>query len=125
MPHVSTWFFTVAALCATVGMAWGIQMAATHDHLLSPAHAHLNLVGWVTMGLFGLYYRLTPAAAGRLAWVQFALAFAGVLLLVPGIALAILGGSEALAVVGSCLTIAAMAIFAVTVLRHGLGAAEA
>jgi hypothetical protein len=122
MQSVGTWFFTVAALCATVGMAWGIQMAATHDHLLSPAHAHLNLVGWVTMGLFGLYYRLTPAAAGRLAWVHFALALAGVLSMVPGIALAILGQTEALAVAGAFLTIASMVIFVVTVLRHGLGA---
>jgi hypothetical protein len=122
MQSVGTWFFTVAALCATVGMAWGIQMAATHDHLLSPAHAHLNLVGWVTMGLFGLYYRLTPAAAGRLAWVHFALALAGVLSMVPGIALAILGQTEALAVAGAFLTIASMVTFVVTVLRHGLGA---
>lgn len=124
MQSVGTWFFTVAALCATVGMAWGIQMAASHDHLLSPAHAHLNLVGWVTMGLFGLYYRLTPAAAGRLAWVHFTLAFAGVLLMVPGIALAILGQTEALAVAGSFLTIASMVIFVVTVLRHGFGTRE-
>lgn len=121
MQRVGTWFFTVAALCATVGMAWGIQMAATQDHLLSPAHAHLNLVGWVTMGLFGLYYRYTPTAAGRLAWVHFILAFAGVLLMVPGIALAILGQTEALAIAGTFLTIASMVIFVVTVLRHGLG----
>jgi cbb3-type cytochrome oxidase subunit 1 len=122
MQRVGTWFFTVAALCAAVGMAWGIQMAATHDHLLSPAHAHLNLVGWVTMGLFGLYYRLTPAAAGRLAWVHFALAVAGVLLMVPGIALAILGQTEALAIAGSFATIASMVLFVGTVLRHGFGA---
>jgi cbb3-type cytochrome oxidase subunit 1 len=121
MRPVSTWFFTVAALCATVGMAWGIQMAATHDHLLSPAHAHLNLVGWVTMGLFGLYYRLTPSAAGRLAWVHFALALAGVTLMVPGIALAILGQTEALAIAGSFATIGSMLLFVLTVLRHGLG----
>jgi cbb3-type cytochrome oxidase subunit 1 len=121
MRPVSSWFFTVAALCATVGMAWGVQMAATHDHLLSPAHAHLNLVGWVTMGLFGLYYRLTPVAAGRLAWVHFALALVGVLLMVPGIALAVLGQTEVLAIAGSFATIGSMLLFVLTVLRHGLG----
>jgi hypothetical protein len=121
MRPVSTWFFTVAALCATVGMAWGIQMAATHDHLLSPAHAHLNLVGWVKMGLFGLYYRLTSVAAGRLAWVHFALALVGVILMVPGIALAVLGQTEVLAIAGSFATIGSMLLFVLTVLRHGLG----
>jgi len=50
MQRVGTWFFTVAALCAAVGMAWGIQMAATHDHLLSPVRAHTNPVGWGQMG---------------------------------------------------------------------------
>jgi len=60
MKGVANWFFTTAALCVLIGMAWGIQMAATGDHSLSPAHAHLNLVGWVTMGLFGLYYHNVP-----------------------------------------------------------------
>jgi hypothetical protein len=54
--------------------------------------------------------------------VHFALALAGVLSMVPGIALAILGQTEALAVAGAFLTIASMVIFVVTVLRHGLGA---
>jgi hypothetical protein len=124
--QVGSWFFTVATLAATVGMGWGIQMAATHDHLLSPAHAHLNLVGWVTMGLFGLYYRLTPSAASRwLAWVHFGLAFSGLLTLVPGIALATLGVSEGLAIAGSFLTIGSMVIFVLTVLRHGFGPVSA
>jgi hypothetical protein len=44
--------------------------------------------------------------------------------MVPGIALAILGQTEALAVAGSFLTIASMVIFVVTVLRHGFGTRE-
>jgi hypothetical protein len=35
-------------------------------------HAHLNLLGWVTLALFGLYYRAFPAAADTtLAKAQF------------------------------------------------------
>jgi hypothetical protein len=44
-------FFLAAVLCVSVGMAWGIQMAVSEDHLLAGAHAHLNLVGWTTMAL--------------------------------------------------------------------------
>ena len=27
-----------------------------------PAHAHLNLLGWVSLFLFGIYYRMHPKA---------------------------------------------------------------
>lgn len=116
-------FFAVAALSVLAGMVWGIAMAISQDHLLSPAHAHLNLVGWVTMGLCGLYYAQTPAAAAtRLARVHAGLAVAGLALIVPGIALAIKGKGEALAGAGSMVTLAAMAVFVWTLFRHGLGA---
>lgn len=115
-------FFLAAVLCVSVGMAWGIQMAVSQDHLLSGAHAHLNLVGWTTMALFGLYYRLTPQAAGtRLARLHAGIAILGVLVMVPGIAVAITTGQPSLAAMGALLTALSMAIFLVTVLRHGLG----
>ena len=115
-------FFVAAVLCVSVGMAWGIQMAISQDHMLSGAHAHLNLVGWTTMALFGLYYRLTPhAAATWLARLHAGIAILGVLVMVPGIALAITTGQPTLAAVGALLTALSMAIFLVTVLRHGLG----
>lgn len=126
MRDVGFVFFLAAVLCVLAGMLWGIQMAISHDHLLSGAHAHLNLVGWTTMALFGLYYHLTPqAAAARLAWVHAGTAVLGVLLMVPGIALAITTGNPALAAVGAVLTTLSMAIFLVTVLRHGLGTRSA
>ncbi len=118
MKGVASWFFGTAALAVMIGMGWGIAMAATGDHSLAPAHAHLNLVGWVTMGLFGVYYHLVPAAAGRLAQVHFGVALVGVALMVPGIAMAQTGGSEALAKGGSVLSILSMLIFLVTVFRH-------
>jgi hypothetical protein len=126
MRDVAFVFFLAAVLCVSVGMAWGIQMAISQDHLMSGAHAHLNLVGWTTMALFGLYYRLTPQAAGTwLARLHAGTAILGVLVMVPGIALAITFGEPALASVGALLTALSMAIFLFTVLRHGLGSREA
>ncbi len=124
MRGVSSWFLTAAALVALLGMGWGITMAATGDHTLAPAHAHLNLIGFVAMSIFGFYYALTPrAAAGRLARVHFALTVLAVLVFAPGIAMAISGRGETLAAAGSILAILAMAIFAFTVIRHGVGRA--
>jgi hypothetical protein len=100
-------------------------MAASNDHSMVGAHAHLNLVGWVTMALFGIYYRLTPQAAqGWLPRVHAAVAIPGVAIMVPGIAVATSGGSPGPAILGSVLVFASMLIFLLTVIRHGFGAGE-
>ncbi len=125
MRSIPTLFFAAAGLFALAGMAWGIQMSASHDHSLSPAHGHLNLIGFVAMSVFGSYYALTPAAAAsRLAAAHFAIAVLAVLVITPGIVLAITGRTEALAKVGSVLAILTMALFVVTVLRHGAGSGQ-
>ncbi|MBO3760750.1 hypothetical protein J5J10_05815 [Ciceribacter sp. L1K23] len=118
MRGLSFFCLATAVAYALVAMALGIFMAASHDHMLAPAHAHLNLVGWVSVALYGLFYHAVPAASGmRLAKVQVGFATAGVVTLCPGIALAVLGISEGLAVLGSFLTIIAMALFATVVFR--------
>ncbi|MAW89121.1 MAG: hypothetical protein CMJ42_21595 [Phyllobacteriaceae bacterium] len=109
-------FVATAALFVTIGMAWGIQMSASGNHMLAGAHAHLNLVGWVTMGLFGFYYHLVPTAGERmLAKVHYAVATLGVVTIVPGIVMAITQQGETLAKIGSVLTILSMLIFLYTV----------
>lgn len=105
-------------LSVTLGMAWGIQMSATGNHALSPAHAHLNLLGWVGFSIFAFYYHAVPAAAqGLLARLHLAAAVLGLATIVPGIVLALTGQGETLAKIGSVLTLASMLIFALVVLR--------
>ena len=113
-------FFTLSAIAALIGMAWGIQMSASTDHTLSPAHAHLNLLGFVSFAIFGTFYHLVPAAgASMLAKIQAAVATLGVVLIVPGIAMAIRQTGETLAKVGSVLTILSMLLFLVVILTKG------
>lgn len=122
MKSIPTKFFVTAALFAVLGMIWGIQMSASHDHTLSPAHGHLNLIGFVAMSVFGTYYALTPQAAQtRLAAIHFWLVTATVIVLTPGIVLAITGQGEILAQIGSLLSVATMLLFAFVVVRHGVG----
>lgn len=117
-------FFLAAVLCVTGGMVMGLWMGATQDFTMAPVHAHLNLVGWATLALFALYYRVTPAA-GRspLAKLHAVLAIPGVILLTGGLAWEFLGGPMQPLFAGSLLTAASMLLFLVTVLRHGFGAA--
>ncbi len=122
MRDVAFVFLRAAVLCVTGGMIWGLQMAASEDHSMVGAHAHLNLVGWATMALFAIYYRLTPQAArGWLPRVHAVAAILGVGVMVPGISLATAGGSPGLAILGSLLVFASVLIFLVTVVRHGFG----
>lgn len=126
MRGISFWFFFTATLYVTAGMIWGIVMAASGDHSLYPAHAHLNLVGWVTMALFGVYYHLVPRAAEHwLAKVHFIVATAGVVIMVPGIVMALQNDEETFAKIGSILTLLSMLIFVATVLRTRAASATA
>lgn len=102
-----------AALYALVGMGFGIWMAASGNHLYSSAHAHLNLLGWVSIALFGAYYTLFPqAAASTLAKVQLGCMHLGTILMFPGVILAINGAGEGLAKAGSLFAIISMVLFA-------------
>ncbi|HUR88284.1 MAG TPA: hypothetical protein VMZ74_04285 [Ramlibacter sp.] len=72
MSNISNWFFRLAVCWLLAGVTLGLVMAASHDHSAFPAHAHINLLGWVTMSLFGIFYRLFPAAAAsKLAKAHF------------------------------------------------------
>jgi hypothetical protein len=107
-------FFTAAALCALVGMTWGMIMARSEDFTMAPAHAHLNLVGWATMAIMGGFYALAGERAPKvLGWLNFALSGAGVVVMIPALA-SLLGGHKAVTPIiagGSGLALAGMVVF--------------
>lgn len=113
-------FMLTAVLFGLVGMVFGIWMGMNGPSVFNyaPVHAHINLVGWATMFLVGLWYRGTPSAAGTtLAVVHYWCALIGAILLIIGVVGAVAPNpSLDLAVIpGSLLTLAAMLIFLWTV----------
>lgn len=54
----------VAVTYLVVGIGLGAFMGATHAFQYAPVHAHVNLLGWVTMALAGLIYERYPRAGG-------------------------------------------------------------
>jgi hypothetical protein len=110
----------VSVVVLLVGMLGGIVMGIEQDFALAPAHTHLNLIGGVMLFLFGLYYRLVPAAGtSRLAKVQGWLHIVGAILFPAGVAVVILKGASFIAapIIGSLIVTAAMALFAVIVFQ--------
>ncbi|MGR3616292.1 MAG: hypothetical protein ACU0BB_09640 [Paracoccaceae bacterium] len=118
MNGIARAFMLVVVISALAGMALGIQMSATHDHTLAPAHGHLNLLGWVSCSIFAAYYHMVPQAAeGSLPKVHFALAVASLIILAPGIAMAINMTTEVPAKIGSVVAVLSMLTFGWVVIK--------
>lgn len=110
----------VGVVVLLIGMLGGIAMGIRQDFALQAVHAHLNLVGGVLLFLFGLYYRLVPAAGNSaLAKTQGWLHIIGGIFFPIGVAIVIIKGESwiALPIVGSLIVVVAMALFAVIVFR--------
>jgi hypothetical protein len=117
---IGTLMMCVSVVILLIGMLAGIAMGIEQDFTLAPAHAHLNLVGGVLLFLFGLYYRLVPAAGSSiLARIQGWLHIVGAILFPAGVALVLLKGPSLIAapIAGSLIVTVAMALFAVIVFR--------
>ena len=112
MKNLPYYFLSVAVLHGLVGMGLGIYMGINEDFLLAPAHAHNNLLGWVGMAIFGLYYLHVPeVSAQRLASVHFWLALVGNIVLPVGIGLVVSGKGAAISAIGSLIEVASMLLF--------------
>jgi drug/metabolite transporter (DMT)-like permease len=115
MPHVSQLFFKTGILFLIAGIAVGLQMAISTDHSPYPAHAHINLLGWVTSAIFGGYYALNPVKAqSKLAMVHYGLYTVGLVVMLPALYFMLLGhpAVEPVVAVGSLIVAAAVLIFA-------------
>lgn len=112
MRRIDLWFLLLAALSLLVGVGMGIWMGIAHDFQLAPVHAHLNLLGWASLALFGLTYRAWPGMAERrIAGIHFALAAPSAVLFPLGIALSITGVTIVVAVIASFAWFAGVALF--------------
>jgi len=113
--------FRISVSLGLIGIVLGIVMGIRQDFVLMPAHAHLNLLGFVTMFLSALYYRVVPeAGASWLARYQAVVSVAGAVVFPIGIACVLVGGHdrfEPVVVAGALTVLLGMALFAVIVFR--------
>ena len=118
--RIAYFCFITAALAALTGMGLGLYMGIGGDFTLAPAHAHLNLLGWVTMAVYGLYHRGVERQGACLAWVQVGCGAAGFPLMAGGLAGYLLSGDArlvAVVVFGALLSLSSMALFVVVLTR--------
>lgn len=86
-------FIVVATLYAILGVWLGAHMGRTGDHSQFPTHAHIMLLGFVSNVVFGLVYKMWPAAQdSRLVSIHFWLHQIGTPAMLTAMSLEIAGG---------------------------------
>lgn len=120
--RLSNAFLRLAVVFILIGVSLGYYMGATQNFTASPVHAHINLLGWVSMFLYGLFYRANPEAAeGWLPKVHFWVALVGFLIFMPALAIEVLQIQPALTfariglVAGPTVVVIGMVLFAIIV----------
>jgi hypothetical protein len=115
MPTVSKLYFKTAIVFLVIGIMMGLQMSISGNHNVIGAHAHTNLLGWVTMALFGTYFALVPEKAQlRLAKIQYGVYTTGVVVMTPSLYFMLMGNPafEPLVAVSSLVGFAGVLLFA-------------
>lgn len=122
-----TWL-RLAAVYFSLAVILGIGMGISGDHSLFPVHAHLNLLGWVSMALFGLIYRHFPETGrNRLAKTQFWLYNLGLPVMMAVLTLKLTGFPQVEPLLGaSSLVVASgVVLFTLNLLLHARPAPQA
>jgi hypothetical protein len=90
--NISRGFLVMGAVYLVVGILFGAYMGGSGDHTLAPVHAHINLLGFTLMTVFGIGYRLVPGLdQGRLPQLHFWLYQVGAFLLLLALFLMMTG----------------------------------
>lgn len=120
-------FLKIAAIYFTVGVLLGMTMGIMQDFRIASVHAHFNLLGWVSMALFGVIYHFYPKAADtRLAKTHFWLHNIGLPVMQIGLAIEIVSGNSVLlpvVIVSSLLVVVGVVLFTINLFLQ-LGSAS-
>ncbi len=118
---IATRFILTAALFGTIGFIMGISMGMSRDFSMTPVHGHLNLIGWLSMAVFGIVYKLyPPMAADSLAKIHYWLVTVGVVVMMVSLALLIKGVASIalILVLGEVMVVLSMLLFLFIVWKH-------
>ena len=118
MLRVDTAFLLIASACLIVGTSMGIAMGIAHDFQFAPVHAHLNLLGWASLALFGLTYKAYPMLANsRIALIHLAVSGVSALMFPAGIYFSVAHGAPGLAIGASLLWFVGAVLFFANLVR--------
>jgi hypothetical protein len=119
---MGTKFIKAAVIYFLLGVIVGEVMGATEQMQYTSVHAHINLLGWASLGLIGVIYKVFPEAGeAKLARIQFILHNAGLPILVLSM-IGFANGMTAIgiptAILGGLLVIVSVILFVVNVFKR-------
>ena len=65
MSKITVWFIRSAMIYFLVAVSLGLWMGMSPRGYYIPVHVHLNLLGWVSMFIYGVAYHILPRFSGR------------------------------------------------------------
>jgi cbb3-type cytochrome oxidase subunit 1 len=104
-----------------IGVLFGMYMGIAQQFQMSSVHAHINLLGWVSLALAGVIYVLFPSAgSSMLGKLHFWLHNVGLPLMVVGLYIEIAGIAKVTALIsaGGLIAIIGIILFAINVFLH-------
>lgn len=121
MSWVSVWFIRTSIIYLGIATVLGIVMAISSDATiyLKFVHVHLNLLGWMSMMIYGVGYHIFPRFSGRPLWseklanIQFWTAQVGLI----GICLFHAAGTSSLFILFSLITGVSALLFLINILK--------
>jgi cbb3-type cytochrome oxidase subunit 1 len=94
-----------------IGVALGTYMGAAQDFRFVHVHAHINLLGWVALGMIGLIYRLHPHLQdGWLAQAHYWLHTIGLVIFMGSFAWGVASGVKPVPFIATGATMVALAV---------------
>jgi cbb3-type cytochrome oxidase subunit 1 len=115
---MAAWFLRISVLYVAFGVIFGWIIGISDKLVFANVHAHINLLGFATLALAGLIYRLYPSADNKLAVAQFWLQNVGLPIFMIGL-FTIDAGNTARGFlptsVGATLCVLAIVVFALNV----------
>ncbi|MFQ5737332.1 MAG: cbb3-type cytochrome c oxidase subunit I [Thermodesulfobacteriota bacterium] len=124
MSNVTVWFIRCAIVYFLVAILLGIYMStAGAVYPWMPIHAHFNLLGWMSMMIYGVAYHILPRFSGRqlfsdkLAYGQLWLANIGLIGMAVGWGVRGSTGSSSVLFIFSLVEALSIVFFAVNMLK--------
>jgi cbb3-type cytochrome oxidase subunit 1 len=115
-------FIKIAGVYFLIAVLLGLTMGIIHNFSFTSVHAHLNLLGWVSMAIFGIIYVLFPkAGTTKLAITHFWLHNIGLPVMQVALFVQLVTNNEALipvTIVGSLLVVVGVILYVINLVTQ-------
>ena len=112
----------ISTIYMVMGLGLGLAMGISGSFSLASVHAHVLLLGWVTMAIAGIVYFVMPdSARSRLATLHFWGHNLGLPVMLVSLAMKVYGQAKMEPIIGtgSTLVLVSLVFFAINLLRNG------